>query len=76
MATKLFKNKYLIGIYAPECEGETLLGLCDNAKEFSEFMGITYKNAHDILTKLFLGIRHYIRFCGKICKVEFIDIEE
>ena len=68
----LYKKKYLIGVYGPKEEGETLLGLCDNIKEFAEFMHITYSNAEVILRLLFNKKTHFIRFFGKICTVAFI----
>jgi len=71
----MYKNKYLIGIYAPVEEGETLLGLCDNITEFAEFMEITYNNAKKILFQLFNKQTNFIRFFGKICSVEFIEME-
>ena len=73
---KLYKNKYLIGIYAPKCDGETLLGLCDCAKEFADFIGINIDQAYVVLSKLFNKEHHFIRFLGKICSVEFIDMLE
>ena len=45
----LYRKKYLIGVYAPLSEGETLLGLCENIREFSELMKISYNSAAQIL---------------------------
>lgn len=73
----MYKKAYLIGIYGPLEEGETLLGLCSSVKEFAEFMHIRPSNADQILRMLFKKQTHYIRFCGKLCTVEFIyDVEE
>lgn len=73
----MYRKNYLIGIYAPVSEGETLMGLCTNIREFAEFMNIKYDNAVQILHLLFTKQTHYIRFCGKLCTVEFIlDIED
>ena len=73
----LYRKKYLIGIYAPKDEGETLLGLCSSIKEFAELMRIKYDNAVQILHLLFTNQTHYIRFAGRLCTVEFIlDIED
>lgn len=70
----MYKNKYLIGIYAPVEEGETLLGLCDNITEFADFMEIKYDNAKKILNQLFNKQTSFIRFFGKVCSVEFIKM--
>ena len=72
----MYRKKYLIGVYAPIEDGETLLGLCDNIKEFAELMKIKYNNAAQILHLLFTKQTHYIRFSGRLCTVEFIlDID-
>ena len=68
----LYKKKYLIGIYGPKEEGETLLGLCDNIKQFAEFMHINYGNAEVILRLLFTHQTRFLRLYGKMCTVEFI----
>jgi hypothetical protein len=72
---KLYRNQYLIGIYGPVYEGEPLLGLCDNVKEFAQFMDIKESNARMILHKLFHKQTNFIRFFGKICSIEFISID-
>lgn len=73
----MYRKNYLIGIYAPKSEGETLLGLCSDIREFSKLMKISYDNAVQILHLLFTKQTHYIRFYGKICSVEFIlDTDE
>lgn len=72
----LYRKKYLIGVYAPLIEGETLLALCYNTKEFSELMGITIENATQILYYLFTKKTNSIRFNGSLCSVEFILEEE
>lgn len=68
----LYRKKYLIGIYEPISRGETLIGLCQNIREFAEFMGIKYDNAAQILHLLFTKQTNYIRFKGMICTVAFI----
>ena len=69
---KLYKGKYLIGIYEAIEDGETLIGLCSNITEFAELMKIKYDNASQILRLLYNKETHYVRFFGKICHVEFI----
>lgn len=69
----LFKGKYLIGIYAPIEEGETLLALCDNAWEFSDLMEISYRTAFKILSNIFNKQTNFIRFFGKNCSIAFIE---
>ena len=72
----MYKGKYLIGVYGPEEEGETLLGLCGNVREFAKLLHIKESNADQILRMLFTHQTHFLRFCGKMCTVEFIlDVE-
>ncbi len=73
---RLFKNEYLIGIYSPLTDGETLLALVDNAHEFADLMKIKYAQAHHTLCKLFKKEINFIRFFGLNCTVEFIKEEE
>lgn len=73
---KLYKNKYNIGIYGPENEGETLLALVDNLSEFASLMGITVYNAATILHRVFVDRTLRIRFNGKLCQVDFVEVEE
>lgn len=68
----MYRNKYLIGVYAPIEEGETLLALCQNTQEFAELMGINVRNATKILSLLYTKKTNHLRFFGKICTVEFI----
>ena len=69
---KLYRGKYLIGVYGPLEEGETLLGLCSNISEFAQLLRITKNNAHVILHLLFTKQTHFIRFANRLCTVEFI----
>lgn len=72
----MYKKNYLIGIYGPLKEGEPLLGLCENIKEFADLLEISKNSATVILHKLWNKQTHFIRFNGKLCSVEFIlDIE-
>lgn len=71
----LYRKKYLIGIYGPLYDGEPLVGLCDNAKEFAEFMKISVTNATQILYYLFNKKTQYIRVNNKLCTVAFIEEE-
>ena len=68
----MYKGKYLIGVYAPVTEGETLLGLCSSVKEFAKFAKIKDSNADQILRLLFTKQTHFIRLFGMMCTVEFI----
>ena len=73
---KLYKNQYIIGIYGPEEEGETLLAICDNTREFSEFMEISIYDASTILNKLYNHINNFIKIGHKLCTVAFIKEED
>ena len=68
----MYKGKYLIGVYAPVSEGETLLGLCDNVREFAKFAKISNPNADQILRNLFTKQTQFLRLFGMMCTVEFI----
>lgn len=70
---KKYRGRYLIGVYSLLAEGETLLALCENTKEFAAFMQITENNADVILHNLFYGITQYIKLDGKIRTVSFIE---
>ena len=71
----LYRKKYLIGIYGSLLDGEPLLALVDNIKEFSKLMGIKYTNAKVILNKIWHKNSNFIIYCGKRCTVEFIEEE-
>ena len=70
---KLYRNRYMIGIYSLISEGESLLALVDNVKEFAQLMKIKETTARVILNNLFLNKTHYIRYFGKIRTVAFIE---
>lgn len=73
----MYRKKYLIGVYGPLSEGETLLGLCENVQEFAQLLGISKESAKMTLSYLYNKKTNFIRFCGKICTVAFIlDVEE
>lgn len=68
-----YRGKFLIGVYTLINEGETLIALCENTREFAKYMHITENNADVILHNLFYGITKYIKMNGKLRKVEFIE---
>ena len=57
-----YRKMYLIGIYSPLEEGEQLLALCDNAKQFADLMEITEEDANMILFRIFNKKTNFIRF--------------
>jgi len=69
----LYKGKYLIGIYSLISEGETLLALVNNHREFAQLMGISPEAASMTLSSLFNNHTHYIRYHGQIRTVAFIE---
>ena len=73
---KYYRGKYMIAVYSLLHEGETLLALCDNTKEFAEYLKTTENAAKMALSELFRGKRKFIKCSGKIRLVEFIDSEE
>lgn len=72
----MYKEKYLIGVYDTVENGETLLALCENVKEFSHFLKTSLKTADVILNKIYLGKQKYIVVNKKMRVVEFIEEEE
>jgi len=70
---KLYRNRYMIGIYSLVSEGETLLALVDNVHEFAKLMGIKDSAARTILQHLYTSKTQYIRYFGKIRTVAFIE---
>ena len=68
----LYKGKYLIGIYSLLSEGEQLLVLLDNAREFAKLMNISYNNASAILSKMFNHKADKFIYRGKIRTISFI----
>ena len=72
----LYRKQYLIGIYGPLSDGEPLLALVDNIKEFAQLMQIKYTNAKVILNKVWHHNSNFIIFNRKRCSIEFIKEEE
>ena len=72
---KYYRGKFMIRVYSLLHEGETLLALCDNTKEFANFLKTTENAARMALSDLFNGKRNYIKLNGKIRTVEFIEVE-
>lgn len=71
---RLYKGKYLICVYAPACEGETLLALCQDITEFAELTGASWKVAQVALYHMMKGMRpNRIRLFGRLCTVEFVE---
>lgn len=72
---KYYRGRFMIGVYNLLSEGETLLALCENTKEFASFMKITANNADVILHNLWFGVTKYIKINGRLRSVEFIKVK-
>lgn len=72
----MYKGKYLIGVYSTIKEGETLLALCDNAREFAKVLDTTLESASAILSKIWNNTTKYIIYNNKVRYVEFILAED
>ena len=70
-----YRGKYLIAVYSLLSEGETLLALCENVREFAKYLKVSEKSARVTLTHLFNKNTKFIRLNGKIRTVEFIEYE-
>lgn len=71
---KNYRGKYLIAVYSLLSEGETLLALCDNTKEFADYLETTITSAAMILSNLYNKKIPYIKCRGKLRTVEFIEL--
>ena len=71
---KLYRGRFMIGIYSLEDEGETLLALCENVKEFAKLMNIKETHARMILQRAYHGKSKHIVFSKKFRTLEFIDM--
>lgn len=69
-----YRGRFLIGVYSLLSEGETLLALCDNVKEFAEYLKVKESNARVILQNLYTNKHKYIKLNGKLRTVEFIEL--
>lgn len=70
---EFYRNEYCIGVYMSYTNNNMCLGICDNIKEFAEFMEIKPSDASMILSKAFRNQIEFIRFNGYKCKIEFIN---
>lgn len=66
----------MIGVYSLINEGETLLALCDNIKEFAQYLKIKPSNAKVILHHLFNKQSEFIKTGGKLRTVAFIEVND
>lgn len=74
MKNNLYRNIYNIAVYSDIKDEETLLALCDNVKEFAEFLKTSINSASTILKKLWDKKSSYIVVNHAICTVEFIKL--
>lgn len=73
---KLYRGKFLIGVYALEDEGETCLALCESIDEFANYLRVSKNSATVTLHYLFTGYSKFIKSEGRLRTVSFIKIEE
>lgn len=71
---KLYRGRFMIGIYSLENEGETLLALCENVREFAKLMNVSEPCARMILQNVYHGKSKHIVFAKKFRILEFIDM--
>lgn len=74
MKQQYYRGRFAIGIYALENEGETLLALCDNVKEFAKLMHIKESCARMILQNFYTGKSKHLVFNKRFRTLEFIDM--
>ena len=73
---KLYRGRFMIGIYSLVDEGETLLALCENVREFARLMKINEPCARMILQNAYHGKNKHIVFAKKFRTLEFIDMSD
>lgn len=72
--SKLYRGRFMIGIYALEHEGETCLAICENVREFARLMNIKESCARMILQHVYNGKYNRIKFEHKYRTLELIDM--
>ena len=71
---RLYRGRFMIGIYALESEGETLLALCENVRELAKALNTTEASAREKLSSVLLGKRKHVVFANKLRTLELIDM--
>lgn len=74
--SRSYRGKFLIGVYSLIQEGETLLALCDNVKEFASFLKTSESSARVILQNIYKGKIKYVVVNHKFATVELIEENE
>lgn len=72
---KLYKNKYVIGVY-DDNNNDAILCILDNEYEFADFFDIKVSTARVNLHYYFTGEVKTIRFRNRYYSVHFIRIDE
>lgn len=73
MKEKLYKNKYLIGLYRTKPDDDSLVALCDNGREFADTFNISINNALTTLKNAFDGKTKHFRYNGELLEIYFIE---
>ena len=71
---KYYRGKYLIAIYDTKENNEECLYVCDNIKEFADYMHTSIVSAQTILHRLFHKERTHIILDNEYKTVEFIEM--
>lgn len=73
---KLYKNKYIIGIYKKNDIYQFPFAILNNEEDFSNFFKISLHNAKVKLGKIFKGRNHFLRYQDQLLEVFFIPNED
>lgn len=73
---KLYKNKYILGIYKKNDVYQFPFAILGDENEFAEFFKISLHNAKVKLGKIFKGRNHYLRYQDQLLEVIFIPNED
>lgn len=73
---RYFRGRFMIGVYALKHEGETLLALCDNIREFASYLNRSEEYARITISQIETGYKKFIKLNGKLRTVELIEVED
>ena len=68
---KLYRNKYIIGLYTYDIY-ELPIAILNNAREFSEYTGASIYSACTILKRAYDNKLNYVIIDGKRVKIELV----
>jgi len=71
MATRLYKKKYILGVYDLE---DNLVTVCDNVRDFANYFDKRVHDAASIVSRQFRGVRKAFLYHNRIFGTEHLKI--